>query len=70
MRLFASMRINDIAICFRPSEFLDGDKRMKKITRGYAKENLRRESYTKYSRSFRKAKIDAKTFRLDIESNQ
>nr|XP_011450591.3 leucine-rich repeat-containing protein 74B [Crassostrea gigas] len=52
------------------SEFLDGDKRMKKITRGHAKENLRRESYTKYSRSFRKAKIDAKTFRLDIESNQ
>jgi hypothetical protein len=50
------------------SEFLDGDKRIKKISRGQAKENMRRESYTKYSRSFRKARIDSQTFRLDIET--
>ncbi|XP_048762178.1 leucine-rich repeat-containing protein 74B-like [Ostrea edulis] len=52
------------------SEFLDGDKRIKKISRGQAKENMRRESYTKYSRSFRKAKIDSQTFRLNIETDQ
>ncbi|XP_061182375.1 leucine-rich repeat-containing protein 74B-like [Saccostrea echinata] len=52
------------------SEFLDGDKRIKKITRGQAKETARRESYTKYSRSFRKARIDSQTYRLDIENSQ
>nr|XP_022317928.1 leucine-rich repeat-containing protein 74A-like [Crassostrea virginica] len=52
------------------SEFLEGDKKIKKITRRQIKENTRRESYTKYSRSFRKAKIDSKTFRLDIEKSQ
>ncbi|XP_062607124.1 uncharacterized protein LOC134268902, partial [Saccostrea cucullata] len=52
------------------SEFLDGDKRIKKIARGQAKETARRESYTKYSRSFRKAKIDPQTYRLDIENSQ
>lgn len=41
------MRMNcfhDIRIRFRHIEILDGDKRIKKITRGQAKENFRRQS--------------------------
>lgn len=56
------MRFYDVIFCFCYSEFLDGDKRMKKIIRGYVKENLRRESYIKYFWLFREVKIDVKIF--------
>lgn len=69
MCIFVLMRFYDIVICFCYSEFLDGDKRMKKIIRGYVKENLRRESYIKYFWLFRKVKIDVKIFWFDIEFN-
>lgn len=35
-----SMGFNDISIGFRHSEILDGDEKMKKFTRGQAKQNF------------------------------
>ncbi|KAL5012624.1 hypothetical protein ScPMuIL_011175 [Solemya velum] len=52
------------------AEFLEGDKKMRKITREQARQaqaSLEDDSYNKYSRSFRKAYVDPVTFRLKVD---
>ncbi|KAJ8298308.1 hypothetical protein KUTeg_024839 [Tegillarca granosa] len=53
------------------SEFLEGDKKIRKLSREYARHTASLaasgESYTKYSRTFRKGNIDKMTFRLNID---
>ncbi|KAL4230754.1 hypothetical protein ACF0H5_011129 [Mactra antiquata] len=52
-------------------EFLVGDKKMKKISRDYARNSITEEGqYSRYSRTFRKAHIQQMTSRLKVEETQ
>ena len=56
---------------FNFSEFLVGDKKIRKISREQAKDQQSQDdTYTKYSRSFKRGQIDPMTFRLRGERSR
>ena len=67
------MLVQDLRfICFF-SEFLVGDKKIKKISRDLARNSLQvgeEDHYSRYSRTFRKAHIEQLTSRLHVEETQ
>ncbi|KAK3100783.1 hypothetical protein FSP39_025275, partial [Pinctada imbricata] len=52
------------------SEFLEGDKKIRKISRDHAKDQHQQkasDNYARYSRSFKQGQIDPMTFRLRVD---
>ena len=52
---------------------MEGDRRVKKLNRDVARQSQKNiiddEGYNKYSRTFRKARVDPLTLKVDLESN-